>query len=86
MVIVMDEFDQCLQKFTHPNPSMERNTVELGTKSDWTNLFDFLQFRPDIVFVMISNKSYEELDHTDKTHFEGALLRPGRITDRFIMP
>eukprot|EP00983_Pelagomonas_calceolata_P041883 1138245-Pelagomonas_calceolata.AAC.6 len=85
LTIVMDEFDQCLEKFVHPNPSMERNIVELSTKSDWTNLFDFFQFHPDIVLIMITNRSYAELDEMDKTHFQGALLRPGRITDRFLM-
>jgi len=85
IIIVMEEFDKCLEKFIYADPSMERNMVELGTKSDWTDFLDHLQFRPDIVLIMITNRSYAELDELDKTHFQGALLRPGRITDRFVM-
>lgn len=85
LVIAMDEFDKCLDKLIDSNPSMDRNIVEVGTKSDWTNLMDYMQFRPDIIMVMVTNKTFAEIDEIDKKYFDGALLRTGRVTDRFLM-
>jgi hypothetical protein len=91
-VIVIEEFDGCLRRLrpasSLPDCQFDADAsahgvrTEVVDKASWTAMLDMLQYAPRVVLVMTSNETPKEIELLD-LRAGGALLRDGRVTERF---
>lgn len=87
VVFSMDEFEGCLLRLS-PNAGAplrsDGNQPEVTDKASWSALMDAMQFCKNVVVIMSTNLTFDQLDDIDRAH-SSSLLRKGRVTDRIRM-
>ena len=87
IVFSMDEFEGCLLRLLPSAGAPLRSDgiqPEVTDKASWSALMDAMQFCKNVVVIMSTNLTFDQLDDIDRAH-SSSLLRKGRVTDRIRM-
>ena len=86
MVIGYEEFDVSFKKIVAGNVSIQYDRLipDAKDKASWTSLLDYLKRKQHVIFVMVTNKSLEDIE--EMTCGDESFLRYGRVDAHFVWP
>ena len=86
IVMVSDEFDNALlkivEKSVNPDNGKKKTHPDAYDKPSWNNLLDKIHRRKDIILILITNKSVEDIQYIVGNDI--SLIRFGRIDMHFV--
>lgn len=81
-----EEFDISFEKIVAGNVTEKHSGIiqDANDKASWTALLDYIKRKQNIIFVMVTNKTYDEIQKI--TNGDESFLRYGRIDAHFVWP
>jgi energy-coupling factor transporter ATP-binding protein EcfA2 len=87
VVIAYDEFDVSFQHIVagrHGTDEYSGIIPDAKDKASWNSLLDYIKRKQHVIFVMVTNKTFEEIQ--DMTNGDNSFLRYGRVDSHFVWP
>jgi energy-coupling factor transporter ATP-binding protein EcfA2 len=86
IIIAYDEFDVSFERIVLGNVNDKYSGIipDAKDKASWNSLLDYIKRKQRVIFVMITNKTFEEIQEI--TNGDDSFLRYGRVDSHFVWP